>query len=640
MIQLPSSVIRRWLSDITPAKNSFPALCLVLALLPRLCAEPVPETGRSPSVESLSVSEEDRDRRLAAWREARFGMFVHWGVYSHLEGTWRGQPNPGYAEHIQRAKKISLADYRKEVIEPFNPVRFDADEWIRLARDAGMGYFIVTAKHHDGFAMFDSRASDYTIVKATAYGRDPMPALRDACRKYGVKFGFYYSHAFDWGEENAPGNDWDYQNPGGDKLLHGSKWWLTDTAFLPKARRYVDQKAIPQILELIRQYQPDLLWFDTPHKLPDEENLRIIAAVRQAAPHIPINSRVISSQPRFKNLSDYASTTDKPAEFRPQAGDWEGIPTTNESYGYNRNDLTHKPPGHFIGLLAKASARGGNLLMNIGPRADGSIDPKDVAILQGISQWWRINGESIHGTTRTPLPAQAWGETTRKGNRLYLHVLQWPEDGRLTIGGLLTPITKAWLLANPDQALEVNGNTLTLPPSASDATDSVVAVECVGEPRGEARRLLVSNQPMDTLRAFDADLSGGLQYGQGKAPNAWVTGWKTTREAVSWPVRVARKTTYQLTVHYEAPEADQARIVEGDAGKEQSGARRGAGGTYLVFLGGRTIRHAVSPGPWVSDALGEITLEAGDTEIRIAAETITGEELFRLRYITLVPVKP
>ena len=216
-----------------------------------------------------------------------------------------------------------------------------------------MGYFIITAKHHDGFAMYESKVSDYNIVQATPFKRDPMKELKAACRKYGVKFGFYYSHAFDWGEANAPGNDWDYDNPGGDRLLHGGRnWWESSPELLPKARKYVDEKAIPQLLELIHNYDPDILWFDTPHKLPDAENARIMKVVREAKPTIVINGRLLRS------CGDYASTADRPAEFSPHAGDWEGIPTTNESYGWNQNDNSHKPPGALHSTAGKGGGAG------------------------------------------------------------------------------------------------------------------------------------------------------------------------------------------------------------------------------------------------------------------------------------------
>ncbi|MFO1521341.1 MAG: alpha-L-fucosidase [Kiritimatiellia bacterium] len=412
---------------------SFPSIALLAFLSCAPSARSADPAPRAPAREALVPTEAEKDARLGWWREARFGMFVHWGVYSSLSGTWNGKAYGGYGEHIQRMAKIPCAVYRKEVAGSFNPVEFNADEWIRLAKEAGMGYFVITAKHHDGFAMYESKVSDYNIVKATPFARDPMKELRDACKKHGIKFGFYYSHAFDWGEENGPGNDWDYDNPGGDKLLHGANWWEKFPEFLPRARTYVDEKSIPQLRELIANYDPDIIWFDTPHKLPPEENLRILAAVRKAKPTLVVNGRLVSG------LGDYASTCDRPAEFPQQAGDWEGVPTTNESYGYNQNDKSHKPPAHFIQLLAKSAARGGNQLMNIGPTGRGRIDEADAKILRGIGAWWRVYGDSIRGTTRTPLAVQAWGESTRKENLLYLHVFEWPRDGRLVVGGLTTP---------------------------------------------------------------------------------------------------------------------------------------------------------------------------------------------------------
>ena len=616
-----------------------PGLLMVLcALLLRsvAVADPAP-AARAPRPEELVPTQAERDARLGWWREARFGMFVHWGAYSGLSGTWNGKAYGGYGEHIQRMAKIPCPVYRKDVVGAFNPVGFNADEWIALAKEAGMGYFVITAKHHDGFAMFDSAASDYNIVKATPFGRDPMTELRAACKKHGVKFGFYYSHAFDWGEADGPGNDWDYDNPGGDKLLGGSDWWTRRPEFLPKARKYVDEKSIPQLLELIRNYDPDIIWFDTPHKLPPEENLRILAAVRKAKPSMVVNGRLVSG------LGDYASTCDRPAEFRPQDGDWEGVPTTNESYGYNKNDRSHKPAAHFIQLLAKSAARGGNQLMNIGPMGDGRIDEADVKILKGIGAWWKVNSESIRGTTRTPLAVQAWGESTRKGNRLYLHVFQWPADGKLVVGGLKTAVTKAWLLANPGTALEAARAgldvTIAVPANAPDAADSVVVVECDGEPQADPVRLLSPRVAVDTLRGFDAALTGRLQLGPGKKTDDVVLGWNKKEQAVAWPIRVNERITFQVAINYDAPgESKSGQTAEGDAGREAVKRQKGAAGSYVVRVGGQEFAKAVRPGKAIRETLGTVTLEPGAHEIRVSAREITGEELFRLRHLQLQPV--
>lgn len=588
------------------------------------------------------------EARIGWWREARFGMFVHWGPSSVLGGIWRGKPYSGYAEHIQRMAKISMADYRREAVEKFNPTEFNADTWVSLAKAAGMGYFVITAKHHDGFAMYDSQVSAYNVVKATPFARDPMQELRAACRKHGIKFGFYYSHAFDWGDANAPGNDWEWQNPGGDRMLHGAEWWLKYPEFLSTARRYVDEKSIPQILELIRGYDPDILWFDTPTKLPAAENVRILAAVRQANPNIVVNSRIFSSAwTDLLPLTDYRNTVDRPAEFPARDGDWEGIPTTNESYGYNQNDQSHKPPGFFIRLLAKAAARGGNTLLNIGPMGTGAVDPKDVAILQGIATWWTVNGESIRGTTRTPLPMPAWGESTRKGNIIYLHVFEWPRDGRLIVGGLMTEVRSARILGQPSTRLSSNRlNDLDLvisglPEHAPNADDTVIALETVATPQGDATRLLSTTIETDTLRSFDARLTGKLQLGTGKRIDAWVNNWKRLDDAVIWPVRINERATFEVSLVYDAPnDTARNRLVEGDEGKELLLAGKGAGGRYTVQIGRETFRRAVRVGINVNEPLGRVTLEPGSFEFRVGADKIVGEELFRLRSLVLKPVKP
>ncbi len=595
------------------------------------------EVPRAPSPAQLAPKPLEVDARLGWWREARFGMFIHWGVYSGLSGTWQGKKYGGYAEHIQRMAMIPIPVYRKEVAGKFNPTRFDADAWVRLAKEAGMGYLIITAKHHDGFAMFDSQVSDYNIVKATPFARDPMKELSAACKKHGIKFGFYYSHAFDWGEENGPGNDWDYQNPGGDRLLHGADWWKRFPEFLPKARKYVDEKSIPQLLELIHNYNPDIIWFDTPHKLPPEENLRILAAVRGAKPSLVINGRIVDG------LGDYANTTDRPAEFQPFQGDWEGVPTTNESYGYNENDRSHKPADHFIRLLAKSAARGGNELMNIGPMGTGQIDEADAEILHGIGRWWNINGESIRGTTRTPLAVQAWGQSTRKGNKLYLHVFQWPTNGKLVVGGLKADVVKASLLAGPSTELAASQSgldwTIAVPTQAPDPADSVIVLECASQPEGDPVRLLSGAVPVNTLHVFDGMKGGKVRFGPGKKWDDVARNWTTSDSSITWPVRTNEEITFEVRINYEAPgEIRNNTLVDGDAGKEAASRRDGAAGFYVVGIGGQEFKRPVIQGKNQKETLGKVALKPGESLIRIGTGEITGSELFQPRNLTLVPV--
>jgi alpha-L-fucosidase len=575
-------------------------------------------------------SMETRDARLGWWREARFGMFIHWGVYSHLAGVWEGVPVTGYAEHIQRKNKIPMVVYREKAAGQFNPTGFDADTWVRAAKDAGMGYLIITAKHHDGFAMYDSQVSDYNVVKATPWKHDPMRDLKEACRRQGVRFGFYYSHAFDWGEADGPGNDWDYKNPGGDLLLHGGRdWWVATPSLLPRIRRYVDGKAIPQIQELIRKYDPDILWFDTPHKLPAEDNLRILRAVREAKPDIVVNGRAVQVVPGGPEarFGDYASTADKPAEMPPHDGDWEAIPTTNESYGYHRMDLSHKPPQHFVQLLAKAAARGGNLLLNIGPMGDGRFDPKDAEILAGIGSWMKTNAESIKGTQRTPLPVQSWGHSTLHGNRLYLHVFDWPADGRLYVAGLKTDVTKATLLGRPTADVgiaRVNplDVVLQVPAEAPDPWDSVIAIDAASEIVADPAIFVPASGA--SLHVFDGRLSlSGIHYMDGKRDRDAVMEWNEVGAGVEWRVRALASSKLRVAVTYSSLDAND-------------------GGTFEIVAGnGAVLTASVKPTsssqPFATVDLGLVTLPVGETTIAIRAKTITGAELMRLRRIELRP---
>jgi alpha-L-fucosidase len=586
-----------------------------------------------PEHEWWRKSMETRGQRLGWWREARFGMFIHWGVYSHLAGVWEGTPVTGYAEHIQRIRRIPIPVYRERVVAAFNPTRFDADEWIRTAKRAGMGYFIITAKHHDGFAMYDSDVSDYDVMAATPWHRDPMRELRDAARRHGVRFGFYYSHAFDWGEANGAGNDWDFQNPGGDLNLHGGRdWWLTAPELLPKIRQYVDRKAIPQVQELIRKYDPDIMWFDTPHKLPPEENLRILRAAREAGPHVVINGRAVqplSGGPEAR-FGDYASTADRPAELIPHAGDWEAIPTTNESYGYHRMDRSHKPPEHFVQLLAKAAARGGNLLLNIGPMGDGRFDPRDVAILDGIARWMEVNGAAIHGTTRTPLPVQVWGQSTLAGARLYLHVFDWPNDGRLYVAGLASDVRSAHLLAQPHapelpvrrvNAFDVE---IQVPSTAPDPWNSVVVLDLFVPIETNPAFFLPATGGPFYLHVFDGQLvRPGIGYADGKRDRDVTVNWNRVDSGVDWSVRLATPARYRVALNYAT------------ASTEQTGAFEIAFGNQKVA--GR-VQPTATPTTFVTHDLGVVLLDAGELTVSVRAKEIAGGELMRLRRVELTPV--
>ena len=570
-------------------------------------------------------SMKEHDQRLSWWRDARFGMFIHWGVYSRAGGEWKGQKVDGYAEHLMRKEKISRKEYL-ELAHGFNPVKFNADEWVSHAKQAGMKYLVITSKHHDGFAMYDSKVSDYNVVRQTAFKKDPMAALSAACKRQGIKFGFYYSHAFDWEDPDAPGNDWEYDNPGGDKQLHGGiNWFDLHPELLPKAQRYVDEKAIPQIKELITKYHPDILWFDTPSKLPLSENIRILKAIRAIDQQVVVNGRLARSA--AISFGDYKNTADRPAEFYPTTGDWEAIPTTNESYGYHQYDSSHKPPSFFIQLLANAASRGGNLLMNIGPKGDGTFDDKDLHILQGIGKWMDKNGESIYGTTASPLPLQNWGVSTVKGNKCYLHVFHWPADGQLYVGGLKSNVSGIYLLADPGKKISyhrVNEKdiVLDLPSKAPDTTNTVIVMELDGALQTDSVRYMAPNIPLTRLLAFDATQHGkGFGFGDGKAGRYYVEGWKDRDQYLSWNFRTEKAGSFRVIIKY----------LPGE----------GSGGGYQWQVDGDVFPATLArSNSIITEELGTIQLNAGSHELSIRPVDIPGREWMKLLELQLVQTAP
>jgi hypothetical protein len=457
-----------------------------------------------------------------------------------------------------RVDRIPLAIYRDEVAAKFRPYRYDADEWVRLIKLAGMRYIIITSKHHDGFAIWPSDVNSYNIRDVSHFNRDPLKELVDAARAQGLHVGFYYSHAFDWQDPNAPGNDWDYNNPGGDKQLFGGvDWYNQHPELVPRAEKYVYGKAIPQLQELISRYHPDILWFDTPSKLPFFEQAAIVKAVRAAGPEIVINGRAARSG--SVNLGDYQNTADRPAELRPTSGDWEAIPTTNESYGWNKLDSSYKPVSYFIQLVAKSAAKGGNILLNIGPHGDGTINPPDVAILEGIGRWMAVNQESIRGTQRTPLDRQAWGDSTLKGDTLYLHVFRWPTDGRLVVGGLASDVGSAYLLSDPSRKsikvtrLNATDIAVQLPAEAPDSADSVIVLKSKGPVKAVPGRLL-DGSGNNILLGFDGSADGaGFSYGDGKTARYYVDGLEKAGNSLHWTVRVDQVATFAVDIRYSTP---------------------------------------------------------------------------------------
>lgn len=377
--------------------------------------------------------------RLRWWSEARFGLFIHWGLYSqwgcHYPGA-DGRMLNGKSEHMMRHLRLPFALY-STIPAVFNPVKFDADEWVRIARAAGMKYVVITAKHHDGFAMFRSPSHRYNIVEQTPWKRDPIRELAEACRRGGLRFGVYYSLGRDWEDPDVPtsvkadgnrrSNDWD---------------WPDETK--KDFDRYFERKVKPQLRELLTQYGPiDVLWFDTPEQIKPGQSLELVRLIRSLQPDCIINQRVGNRH------GDYRVAEQK----IPDGGwsdPWETCMTLNRHWGYYLGDEDWKPLETVIRNFVDIASKGGNFLLNVGPTGEGVIPAGSVRRLQEVGAWLAVNGEAVYGTTASPIQQPAWGRITQKrdanGTTLYLHVFDWPADGRLVLTAPEGTVASASLL--------------------------------------------------------------------------------------------------------------------------------------------------------------------------------------------------
>jgi alpha-L-fucosidase len=399
----------------------------------------------------------ETETALKHFDDIKFGMFIHWGLYAIPAGEWKGEYVRGIGEWIMFRKRIPVADY-EQLAKQFNPVKFNADQWAQLARDAGMRYLVITSKHHDGFAMFKSNASKYNIVDATPYGKDPMTALSAACAARGIDFGFYYSQDQDWHEAGGRGNDWDF----------------------PKERDpqpYLEHKVFPQVKEILSGYgKLALIWFDTPGLLSEQQVIDLRRLVKTLQPSCLINSRI------GHNQGDYTQTGDNaiPIQVYRKDGKWEVPATLNDTWGYKKNDNHWKDPHDLVAKLADIVSKGGNYLLNVGPTAEGVIPEGSQQVLRRIGKWLDVNGESIYGTSPSPFyfPDITWRVTVKPG-RVYLHILSWPGT-RFDFHGLDSRVTKAYFLANKIPVpYTQNGSTLKLelPAAAVDPWDTVITLE-------------------------------------------------------------------------------------------------------------------------------------------------------------------
>jgi alpha-L-fucosidase len=549
---------------------------------------------------------EQRDARMGWWREAKFGMFIHWGVYAVPAGTYDGKQIGGIGEWIMLRGKIPVTPYRA-FANDFNPVKYDPAVWVTLAKEAGMRYMVITAKHHDGFALFPSEASNWDVADATPWKRDLIAPLAGVARAQGLKFGLYYSQAQDW------------THPGGAKygMKDGEGW---DEAHKGDFAKYIDDIAVPQVREILTRYQPDVLWWDTPH-LMNPQHAEKLAKLLPIKPGIIHNNRLGGG---------YKGDTETPEQEIPATGfpgrDWETCMTMNDTWGYKSYDQNWKPLSTLITNLVDIASKGGNYLLNVGPTAEGEIPPESVRLLKEVGAWMKVNGESIYGTHASPFKKLAWGRCTSRtigdDTILYLHVLNWPTDGSLKVPGLGNVVKSAELLAGGIK-LEVetakNGPVLKLPATAPDPICSTIKLYIQGKPKVEETPIIPDKDGVIRLLPGDADFNGKEVKAQGHGGTSNIGFWTNPTDSVSWNLCAASDGKYQIQIEASAPVAGSVLQIHG-IGK-------------LAY----SIPKTEDYNTYQSTKVGEITLSK-DTKVSLTlCPVVDGWHPVNVRKVELIP---
>jgi alpha-L-fucosidase len=591
-------------------KRTHQTLLITTALLAVIAGQ-VQAAGQISMPPAETVTQ--RDARMKWWREARFGMFVHWGLFSAAGGTWNGKPSPSLGCWMQHNFEIPAAEYSNALMPKFTGERFDADFIAQLARDAGMKYIVPITKHHEGFCLFDSKFTDFKITNTPAK-RDWIKELSEASRKRGLKVGYYYSQNLDWHHKGGGGAEWDPTHNGDPD-------------------KYIDGLVIPQLRELLTNYGDiSIMWFDMGGGVIDEARAnRILKVVYQLRPNIIYNNRLGGG---FEG--DFAT----PEQYIPPTGvsnhDWETCQTINGTWEYTHYDRNWKSPTTLIRQLIDTASKGANFLLNIGPKADGTVPQTTIDTLHTIGGGMKIHGESIYGTTASPFKKPpTWGRCTQKPlangvTRLYLHIFNWPFDSVLRVPPLENKVVAASLLSKPgagplkysqskDGSIEVK-----LPIAEPNDHATVVMLDVKGTPKivPSYYALTPDAKGVLTLDTESADIHGStLQY----QPDHKSLGyWTDDKDYATWLVKFAKPGRYHVDVTY--------------------GCSVDGGGEYAIEVDGKQlVATSKTTGGWFdlrTDRIGVIEVEkAGVQQVAVRIRKKPGVAVFDLQSIALKPVE-
>jgi len=571
----------------------------------------IPSKGAVAYAPGSPIPPED-DPRMEWWMKARYGMFIHWGLYSVLAGECEGKEEPGMGEWIMYTQKIAPQDYEKTAAK-FNPVKFNADEWVKIAKNAGMKYIVITSKHHEGFSLFDSKYSAYDVMDATPFKRDIMKELADACHREGIKICWYHS-IMDWHHPDAKGDNF------------------------PK---YVEVLR-NQVRELLTNYgEIGVMWFDGEWIGEWTEPLGrdLYKLCRETQQSVIVNNRVGKGRDHgsqgMSGSHESAGDFGTPEQEIPATGfpgtAWESCQTMNDTWGFKTRDTNWKSTETQIRLLVETSSKGGNMLMNVGPTPEGLIPAASVERLAGVGKWLAANGESIYGTHASPFKRLAWGRCTTRDGRLYLHVFNWPADGKLVVPGLTTPVRGAWLLADASSAAlpvarEGENVIVTVPSRAPDAADTVIALDIAGEPVVVISPVRAGADGTITLAASTADVDGRSAHFEEDPAKQCIGNWTRKEDKVYWTVGDVKPGLYSVEVTLAAEP-------------------RATGAEYVVRLGETTsVKSKVeNTGSWTdfkTFTLGELHIEkGGGLRVSVEPESMPGYAVMNLRSVVLRPVK-